>query len=116
MAEKYNWSGDRDNLAHYLVLSAITRGGDDAMEAIMNDTNVPWNPTSLDMVVTINGHELLFSETINALDKQLDRMVAEKAAELLEEKLHDVLNPLTEALSDIEAKIREDLGIPKDEW
>jgi hypothetical protein len=69
--------------------------------------------------LTVDGVELPVVQTFRDLNKQDERRIAEKAAELLEAKLGDKLMPIEDLLEALRKEIlrtaKKDLGIQLDE-
>lgn len=66
-----------------------------AIVNLPNDVSFPWPKTTADgyeMILTVNGCELPIRETLSAIEKQIDKMVLEKAQKLLDEKFHGIYN------------------------
>jgi dihydroneopterin aldolase len=71
-------------------------------------------PFKLDVKLTLNDTELPLLETFADFEKQVDKMVKEKAFELIDEKLSDIKDTMTDIFKEVEDKIRKELNLPKE--
>ncbi len=94
---KVNWAGrSREDFLHWFIISAITDSR--KIDEIMAQEG--FDASNLEVKFFVNGFELPVEETIESINKQLDRMVEEKAIELLNERVCD----LDEILEDFKEK------------
>lgn len=119
--ERINWikhsrggTNDKGNLVSWLIIQAIIK--QDVMKKLIDDG---MKSDDLEIEFRINGVEVPFVETLFDIENKLDVLVAKKAKELIREKfgdIHDTLLDLfdgvTEALTDVERKVRKEFNVP----
>ena len=66
----------------------------------------------LDIVLTINGHEMDFEDCCNYWQDQVNRMITQRANELLSEKFAEV----NDLLYDFEERLKDEVSKRLEEW
>jgi hypothetical protein len=114
---KVNIPHDLRSFVHWFFLRTVCNKARDA--GVPTDIkSVPgWDKVGfqdVDIKLTINGVECDFMETIMSLDKELDRMILEKAQELIRDQvgsLQDTINSIERTALVGVAKMAIDLGV-----
>jgi hypothetical protein len=89
--------------------------GDCFLNAVTKSKTLGTNSKPLDVKLTLNNIELPLLETFADFEKQTDRMVKEKALELINEELYDIRDTVSEMFKEVEEKIRKRLNLPKED-
>ena len=69
----------------------------------------------IDVVLTINGHEVDFLVAADSLEAQHERMVSDAADRVVHEKIHEVLMPFEDTLHDVARIIEDRCGLRRNE-
>lgn len=102
----------RESLLQHMVLTVIANTL--ALEEVASSPEYNTDGT-VDMVLTVNGHELDVEKFCQHWQSQVDRMIKEHAAELVEEKFAEI----SEVFDGIRRSVEEKLGIDtlrEEEW
>lgn len=91
----------KNGLLYHFVLSAITLKGPDFVKEVSDAKEV-------DIVITINGTEVDFEKVLEQWDAQMDRIVLEKAKELMNEKMDGIIDYLNDFQQELDNKIDEE--------
>lgn len=106
--ETINWcerhEQNREDFAAWLIISALTTLGD----------RIDWKSidgSKLEVVFQVNGRDLPFVETVQAIEKQLDRLVRDEAAKVVEQKIGDARDALADLVQEARRVLRSRLGV-----
>ena len=103
---KIEYDKVRDTLFGHCFLTAITKA---------NILNSRVGPFEYDVKLTLNGVELPLLKTFVEFEKQVDRMVNERAMNIVSEKLDIIEFNISDLFKEIEDKIRTKLELPKED-
>jgi hypothetical protein len=108
---KINFEEHRDNLLGYCIINA----------SVKKDKNIKniWpelNSKNLDIQFIVNGVELPLIQSFDDLRDQMDRRIAEKALELVQEKLGEVSELTNLITNELERVAKEKLGIELEDY
>jgi tyrosyl-tRNA synthetase len=117
MSEKIDFSNVRDNLLGWFLVNGIVASG--AMDAKSPDgfafAHPPKGKLLHEVSLILNGVELPVERTFQEIEKQMDRMIAEKAAKIVAEKVADKIMVVTDLLNRLEKEVlitaKKDLGL-----
>lgn len=93
-------------LLEYCLVNAVTKVKKSVMDKIMSNKNF-LDVRMFDIKLVVNDVELPLMETFKSIEKQMDRMIREKATELLNGRLNEFDEKLDEAYQDFEDKMIE---------
>jgi len=110
--EKINYFENRENFIGWLIVSALTDSEVDMNEFTHGDQ---FNASELEVKMSINGFDVPVMKTLNDIEKQMNRMVYEKALEIVNNKYGDIINLLSDMEERVKYKIKGDLKYPYDE-
>ena len=110
--EKINYLENRENFVGLLIISALTDSKVDMNEFTHRDQ---LNAGELEVKMSINGFDVPVMKTLNDIEKQMNRMVYEKALEIVNNKYGDIINLLSDMEERVKYKIKGDLKYPYDE-
>ena len=110
--EKINYLKNRENFVGWLIISALTDSKVDMNEFTHSDQ---FNASELEVEMKINGVDVPVMQTLNDIEKQMNRMVYEKALEIVSNKYGDIFNLLDDMEERVKDKIKRDLKYPYDE-
>jgi hypothetical protein len=65
----------------------------------------------IDVVLSINGHEIDALKAIDEIERQHERMVKEDAEEIVAGKIRDILGPFEDTIADAQKLIAERCGL-----
>ena len=112
---KYNWQkGEKENefMAFIIVESMVGNENEEIFGKIIRSKS--WNPESVDVELYVNGEKVDIERTFKVIESQIDKMVTEKAGEIISEKLDDSWHNINDLLMSIERytkrKAKEVLG------
>lgn len=109
-----DFSKIRDTFLAWCIISASTLKDKNIMN-IWPDLHKKGG--GLDVKFIINGVELPLEQAFEELHQQMERMVSEKAYELIKEKFADITNTVENLERKIKQMVKEKLGITiDDEW
>jgi predicted enzyme involved in methoxymalonyl-ACP biosynthesis len=103
---KINFEEHKDNLLGYCIVNASTKK-DENIENIWPELD----SKNLEIQFIINGVELPLIQSFDDIQKQMDRLIKEKAFELFQEKLGDISTMINFVINDLERVAKEKLGI-----
>ena len=110
--EKVNYLENSENFVGWLIVSALTDSEVDMNEFTHGDQ---FNASELEVKMSINGFDVPVMKTLNDIEKQMNRMVYEKALEIVNNKYGDIINLLSDMEERVKYKIKGDLKYPYDE-
>jgi len=98
-----DWEYEEDNgsLIGWLIVEAASKGNKYFDEIVKEGA---WDSHKVNVELIINGVKVPATSTLNSIDEQLDKMVNEKAKEILKEKvvrLIDDLDQIEERIDNI---------------
>jgi len=100
----------RDTFLGYCLVNSVTHA--DKVKEITGKT-----PDGLyEIQFIVNGVELPLEETFEDINQQIERMVKEKALELLKEKFSEMEDIMAQITEELKRKAEEKLGIEIQEW
>jgi len=95
MNKKFNFTKNRDTLAGFLFIRAITESKK-PIEDFKSDKE-----GNDDVKLTVNGIEVPFKSTIDSLDKHMDEEIIKEAKRLLKEALSDKLEKVEDVFDEL---------------
>lgn len=106
---KIDFMEERDTFLGYCLINSVTHKYKD------KEMDLPKTGEGYNVQFIVNGVELPLHETFKDIENQIDRMVEEKAFELIKEKFADIENILTEITECLKEKARERLNLKTNE-
>jgi hypothetical protein len=98
---------NHDSSFEHLLVAAIVHVGKERGDALVE----AWHKGGWDVVFQIEGIDVPLKDIMDEWEKQLDRMLAEKAAEIAEEKTGAFFDVLEDAKKAFLRKIEAALGV-----
>lgn len=98
---------DLDSSFEHLLVAAIVQVGKERGDTLVE----AWHKGGWDVLFQIEGIDISLKEVMDEWEKQLDRMLAEKAAELVDKKTGAFFEVLEEAKKAFVRKVEETLGV-----
>ena len=96
-------SRSREDFLHWFIISTITDSG--KIYEIKDQEG--FDSTNLEVKFSVNGIDLPVEETFESINRQLDRMIEEKAVELLNNKLYNFNDLVKEFQDNVNDKIKD---------
>jgi hypothetical protein len=101
-----------DSIIAFVLLEAMTRAAEDARGEDGDDSDAftaLWGPdfdaSKLEVCLTVNGREVPFRYAFNLIEEQFGRLVAEKALELVKERVGNLFYKVETAAEEVETQL-----------
>jgi len=108
---KINLTDDlrKDGLISHIVLNSIS---ETTMDALVKVGSVQGVGVICDLILTANGHEIDIQAFVDHWESQVDRIIEEKAQELLSERFREI----SDLLVDLEERIKPEINKRLEDW
>ena len=108
---KINLTDDvrKDGLLSHIILNSIS---ETTMDALVKEGSIQGVGVICDLVLTANGHEIDIQDFVDHWQSQVDRIIEEKAQELLSDRFREI----SDLLVDLEERIKPEINKRLEDW
>jgi len=109
-------NGQKDGLMSHLYVSAIAEAfKSDDIEKFLKD--IQWEKKQdIECYMVVEGHKIPIDVVCEAWEKQVDRMINERALEIVENKLRKFVDIASDIEKRMKIKVKKELGIELDDY